>query len=128
MKDRDIDLISSVDGSTNGGVPPKKNPLSVAAIGLARIEAILAGKRRRTKATTIRSSMMLLRVQRRASALRCQRRTVAAQTIRLTHRSRGSSRANAAINARSAGRNRGRDTCRRSTATSCRSWGQQRLA
>lgn len=52
MKDRDIDLISSVDGSTNGGVPPPKNPLSVAAIGLARIGAILAGKRRRRKAMT----------------------------------------------------------------------------
>ena len=53
-------------------------------------------------------------------AVRCQRRIVSGRTKTLPHRSRGSSRASAARRARSAGRQFGRPTCRRSTANSCR--------
>ena len=54
----------------------------------------------------------------RESSDRCQRRIVSGRTNTLPRRSRGSIRASAARNTRSAGRQLGRATCRRSTASS----------
>jgi hypothetical protein len=55
-----------------------------------------------------------------STSVRCQRRIVSGRTKTLLHRSRGSSRASAARSARSAGRQLGRPTWRRNTASSCR--------
>jgi hypothetical protein len=56
----------------------------------------------------------------RATRRRCQASSVAGVTSRCPRSCRGSSRAHAARTARSGQEGRGRSTCRRKTATSCR--------
>jgi hypothetical protein len=57
----------------------------------------------------------------RSANCRCQRSNVDGVTIKTAHRSRGRSLASEASSIRSAGVYRGRGTCRRSTASWCRS-------